>query len=454
MSERAGSTAQFRRLAGVGLAVLVAVCAVVGCSSSKGGGATSSSSNSAGASGSITVQVQTGGEKEFANFIQVFNKQYPNVKVNTVSVSQEAKLGPNLQVLSSSNPPDVGIVPTNTQVYTRLMQAHQLLPLTDVWKADNLDTAYGGIAGTLKSAGTPYVVNYHQVFYCVVYYSKDAFQKAGIAAPANHRIASVPDLIDMATKLRANRYQGLAYGAADNYETAWQIDAFLQTSADPGQLANYLSSWQSSVPVQDNYTDAPFTNALGAIQSLAKNKVYQDGYLGQKVAPAEALFVQKKVGMLLDGSWSPSALKDQGLNFDIDWALLPTLDPSRQNKLTSYNGDTLAIPTKAKHAALAKLFLESIVSPEGQATVIKTGNLPSVNTVPATAYSDLPPIVQDELADAKANGSLVGWTSAVPGGLGQQFTDPIAQEMLQGKLTAPAVAAKVQDQLQKTRTGN
>jgi ABC-type glycerol-3-phosphate transport system substrate-binding protein len=182
--------------------------------------------------------------------------------------------------------------------------------------------------------------------------------------------------------------------------------------------------------------------------------VYQDGYLGQKVAPAEALFVQKKVGMLLDGSWSPSALKDQGLNFDIDWALLPTLDPSRQNKLTSYNGDTLAIPTKAKHAALAKLFLESIVSPEGQATVIKTGNLPSVNTVPATAYSDLPPIVQDELADAKANGSLVGWTSAVPGGLGQQFTDPIAQEMLQGKLTAPAVAAKVQDQLQKTRTGN
>lgn len=434
----------------------LALVGVVASTLTLGLAACGGSSNNGGGSGSntITVQVQATAEKQFAAFISVFEKQNPGAKVKTTSVAQTAKTGSNLTVLTSANAPDVGIIPTNTQVYSRMLAAKQLVPLDDVWKNADLDKAYGAdLAPTLKSDGTPYVVSYDQTFYNIVYYNKAIFKQLGITAPADHRLRSIADLTKITTALKAGGKQGLAIGAADNYQSSWMIDSFLQTSASPSEYANYLSSWQPSVPISAKYIDPSFVAALSQVQAMGKANVFQDGYLGQKVTQSESLFLQGKAGMLLDGNYTVAILEGQGLKFDLGWMLLPPTNPSKKTGISLYTGDTLAIPQKAVNKALAKKFLEAVMSVEGQSTQIAGGQLPSINSVPESSYQAISPVVQTQLADVSANGAQVGWTSGVPGGLGQQFTDPMVQSMLNGQTSPEDIARKVQDQLEVTRSG-
>jgi raffinose/stachyose/melibiose transport system substrate-binding protein len=417
-------------------------------------GCSGSSSNST-ASKSITVQVQTGQAPEIAAFIKVFKSQHPGVSVKTVSVSQTAKTGSNLQVLTSSNAPDVAIVPTNTQVFSRLTSGKQLLSLSDVWSKSKLQSRYGdALANSLKTSGTPYVVSFDSTVYNIVYYNKALFQKAGITAPADHRITSLSDLESMVTKLKGIGKQGLSIGPGDNFQSSWMIDAFLPTTSTTSQLQNYLTSWESSKEkVTAKYTDAPFVNAVARIQAMGKAGIFQSGYLGQTVLQSESNFVQQSAGMVLDGSYSPATFKKDGISFDYDWALLPPVDTSKKTQVSLYNGDAYAIPARAKNPTLAKEFLESIMSVQGQTTLIASGSLPSVNDVPKSAFSGLAPQVTEILADEATNGGQPGWTSVVPGGLGQQLVDPKVQEMLNGNGTPEAIGQTVQSELQTVRSG-
>lgn len=444
MSANTNTIRRVRRFLAVGVAVAAAAGGLAGCGSDSG----SNSDNK-----TITVQVQAGADKQFAAFIEVFKKQNPGVTVKTTSVAQTAKTGSNLTVLTSANAPDVAIVPTNTQVYSRMIASKQLEPLDDVWKAGDLESGFGKqVASTFKADGTPFVIGYDRTFYNIVYYNKELFSKLGIAEPVDHRV-STDDFIKMAKTLQAGGLQGLSVGAADNYQSSWQVDSFLQGTATPEEYDNYLSSWQAGVNVTAKYTDPAFINAVAAVQNLGKAGVYQDGFLGQKVTQSESLFLQQQAGMLLDGNYSVQVLKDGKLSFDLGWMLLPSANPAVPTKLTLYTGDTLGIPVNATNKPLAKKFLESVMSAEGQASQIQFGILPSVTTVPDSALSGLSSTVQEQVADSKDKGALVGWTSGVPGGLGQQFIEPLMQAMLNGQTTPEDIGAKVQDQLQVTRSG-
>lgn len=444
---RIGTSRVFRALA-TGLGVMLATTSLAAC----GGGGDAAEGEDAGKT--ITVQVQSGSEKQFEAFIKVFKEQNPGKEVKTTSVAVTAKTGSNLTVLTSANGPDVGIIPTNTQVYSRMLSTKQLVPLDDVWKTGDLEAGFGpDVAKALKSDGTPYVVAYDRTFYNVVYYNKEIFKKLKIDEPKDHRVESFDEFVKIAKALQKGGKQGLAYGPADGYQASWQIDAFLQTTSTEEQYANYLSSWQPDVEVSAQYTDPAFVDAVTMLQKMGKAGVYQDGALGQKVPQAESLFIQEKAGMLLDGNYSVEIMEDQGLDFDMGWMLLPSADPARKTKLSLYAGDTLGIPKQSKNQALAKKFLESVMSVEGQATQIATGQLPAILTIPEAKYEDTPPIVKEQIADSTENGALVGWTSGVPGGVGQQFTDPLLQAMLDNQLTPQEVAEKVAKQLEATRNG-
>jgi len=420
----------------------VALLGLAGCSS---GGSSDSKT--------LTVQVQTGQETEIGAFIKGFKAANPGVTVKTLSLGQTAKNGSNIQVITSSNAPDVALVPTNSQAFTDLTAGKQLASLSDVWKNQDLNKRYGStLAGALSTDGTPYVVSYDETIYDVVYYNTALFQQAGIQAPTDHRIPSLDALTSMANKLKAIGKQGLSIGPGDNFQSSWMIDAFLPTSTTDSQLHSYLTSWQSSKGSAASYTDKAFTDAIAQIQAMGKAGVFQDGYLGQNVTQSEANFVQQDAGMLLDGSYSPAVLAKDGAKFDYDWMLLPPVDPSKKVEASLYNGNAYAIPAKAKNIPLAKKFLEYVMSVKGQSLLPSIGSLPSVNDIPKSAYSSLPKQTQEELADEATNGGQPGWTSIVPGGLGQQLVDPKIQEMLNGNGTPQQIGQAVQAELQKLRS--
>lgn len=418
--------------------------ALTGCSGGSGGSDSSKV---------LTVQVQTGQEAEINSFIKVFKSQHPGITVKTVTVGQTAKNGSNVQVITSSNAPDVALVPTNSQAYSGLTRGKQLVPLTDVWKKSDLASRYGKtLSTTLQVGGTPYVVSYDSTLYNVVYYNEALFQQAGITAPTDHRIASMADLESMTQKLKAIGKQGLSIGPGDGFQAAWLIDAFLPTAATSKQLDNYLTSWTSSkVPLTAKYTDKPFVDTIGRIQDMAKAGVFQNGYLGQNVAQSEANFVQQDTGMLLDGSYTTGVLKKDGVTFDYDWMLLPPMSAGKKTQVSQYNGNAYGIPTRAKNPTAAKQFLQSIMSTKAQSGVLPLGYLPAVNDVPKSAQADTPKQVQELLADQAANGGQPGWTSVAPGGLAQQLVDPKLQELWNGNGSPEAIGQSVESELTKLR---
>jgi raffinose/stachyose/melibiose transport system substrate-binding protein len=435
-----------RIIAGFGL-VAISGLVLAGCSSTTASGT---------ASKTLVVQEQAGTSAitQVDGFIKVFEAENPGVTVKKEIVSQTAKTGSNMQVIASSGAPDVAVVPTNTEAYTKLVTGKQIEPLSDVWSADKLQSRYGdSLANSLKVNNVPYVVSYDSEMTSIIYYNEALFKQLGIADPTDHRFSSLSDLEGVVAKLHAAGKQGIAIGPTDNYQTSWMVDQFLPTTANSSEFKNYLTSWQGgSTKVTAKYTDAPFVDAISRIQELGKAGVFQNGYLGQNVAQAEASFVQGQSGMLIDGDWSVQTLQGDKIPFDFGWALLPPVGTQNKSQLSLYNGDAFAIPVKAQNPTLAKKFLETVMSVKGQQSLIKNGALPAVNDVPSSAYTGLSTQVSQMLADIKTNGAQPGWTGTVPGGLGQQLVDPLLQQMLNGQGTPETIAATVQKELLTTRS--
>ena len=104
------------------------------------------------------------------------------------------------------------------------------------------------------------------------------------------------------------------------------IDTYLNTTATPAQYANYVTQWQHGVPIADAVTAAPFIKALGAVQLMAKDNLFQPGFLGvTQAADAEALFLAQRSGFLLDGTWTVASVLNAkpGATFDYNWTLFP-----------------------------------------------------------------------------------------------------------------------------------
>ena len=189
----------------LGLAALSTVFTVSPCASGLA---------SASADPTLSIQVEAGDPTMVNCYINLFKQQNPGVTVSTSIVSSLAEEGANLTVLTSSNPPDIGVVATNTAVYSRMLAAHDLTPLTSVWAKDNLDAAYGmNNASLFKSNGTPYVVPVDKSNYNILFYNATLLKKLGISGPVNHRLSSFNKLVTIVHTLQKAGYDGIAMAA-------------------------------------------------------------------------------------------------------------------------------------------------------------------------------------------------------------------------------------------------
>jgi raffinose/stachyose/melibiose transport system substrate-binding protein len=455
-SEGRASKESPRRSVAATAMVGISLIGLIAGTSASSASPTKSAVTGNGTTGTLTVQVQTGQQAQYACYIKAFKQLYPNMTVNTTAVSEIAKTGTNLEVLTSSGAPDIGIIPPESSVFAEMSAHHELVPLTPVWNKENLPQEYGpNSAGPYEVNGVPYLVSADAAFYNALYYNVPLFKKLGIAVPPDHRLTSLSELIAITTALNKAGYQGLAIAGESGYQASWLVDSYLNTSATPAQYEDYLTSWEPNMSVTLPYTAAPFVNALEAIQAMGKAGVFQTGYLGVTLAAqTEALFVQGKAGLLLDGEWTPATLNSDKIAFAYNWLLLPPVNGSNEkNKLSLFIGDDLGIPTKAQNPAAAMNFLDFVSSPKGQYCDLTAGDLPSIKTVPAADYSLLPPVAQSEVADVKQNGAQYGWSAQDPGIVADTFTDPLIQGMLNGQYTPQQIAAKVQANLLKYRAG-
>ncbi|MBO4205192.1 ABC transporter substrate-binding protein [Micromonospora echinofusca] len=384
-----------------------------------------------------------------AYFLPVFKEvgaqlqqQLPGLQIRYDELTGEQESSTNLQVVTSDAAPDVADIPTNLPPYRTLLKAQQLIPLDDVWAANDLENGYGkGLANSLKADdGRPYVVSYSRTLYGVVWYNKAIFSKLNITVPADHQIASMADLLTITNALRAGGYQPLAAGGASNYHLTWILDSLLPTSATSEQLTNFVSNFNSKVPVTVDYTDPSFTAVLDRLKEMYDNKVFQDGTLGMDSPTTNALFASGKAGMLMGHDLSPTgAKKTSKTDLDLDFLFLPPINPGVKTLPVNYAGNTLAIPKKAKNPAIAKEFLKLLMSKENQAKAIKWsgGAAPAIDLPTSLLTEGKPANEMALLSYGAANGTRDGWASIVPAKLGT--TDPYIEKLFTGKMTAAEI---------------
>jgi ABC-type glycerol-3-phosphate transport system substrate-binding protein len=442
--------ARVGRVLQVSAVVVVAGVVLAGCAS--GGG------SAAGSSGApVTLRVQTDSTASNVQMAQAiadgFEQLHPNVTVKLESVSDAASISTEL---SGSNPPDIGLMQLNATQFAPLADNGDLLDLAKVWKAADLSKRYSPqINASAKYKGKYYALSTNVLYYSFLYYNADMFKRDGIKVPADHRITSDAQLYQISAALTKGGAAPLEVAGGTGYEPAWMISALLPSASTPAQMSNLLTNYQPSVPVTTKYTDAPFVKTLQALSDYNKNGVFPAGFLGVTDATQnEAAFQSGQAGMILDGVWYDATLKAAKLGFKYNWLLLPPVKAGNKTQLPVLFNPSVVIPSHGKHLALAQEYAEYMVSDAAQEkAIIQVGNaIPSVNSIPASAYTSLSPVVRQMIADVNKNGEQPGWTSTVPGSIGQQFSNPLVQGVWSGSETPKSAAAKVQQALIATRS--
>ena len=411
----------------------------------------------------LTVQYETTGdrpEEEWHAVVAAFTKKYPNVTVNFSAITNEAKGGPNLQVLSSDGAPDIALLPLNSNVYTQMVKAKALVPLNGIFKADDTVKRIGPPAAALKQAdGNYYATPHTVVYYNVLWTNPTAIAKANATLPKDGRFKSVADLVTFSKACSKAGYAGLAIGGKTNFQASWMFDAMMPSAVSDEALNNYINSYKPDVAITANWTDPGIIKTLDALGAIAKGGVYQNGYLGMDLDQATAVFTAGKSCMLLGGTWMPGgAFKtetDKGaMKFSPGFAVLPGVVAGSKATLTPYYGDAYGVPVKSKNQEWALELLRFFISDTGQkiGSVDAAGNLPVVNTVkPSSDPKVTPQAVQDVLAFVATDGAQSGWTSEVPGAYGQTFLNPLIQKLQEGGTTSAAIATAQQAKLMDVR---
>jgi raffinose/stachyose/melibiose transport system substrate-binding protein len=410
----------------------------------------------------LTVQYETTGdrpEEEWHAVVAAFTKKYPNVTVNFSAITNEAKGGPNLQVLSSDGAPDIALLPLNSNVYTQMVKAKALVPLNGIFKADDTVKRIGPPAAALKQAdGNYYATPHTVVYYNVLWTNPTAIAKAKATLPKDGRFKSVADLVTFSKACSKAGYAGLAIGGKTNFQASWMFDAMMPSAVSDEALNNYINSYKPDVAVTSKWTDKGIIKTLDALGTLAKSGVYQAGYLGMDLDQATAYFTAGKSCMLLGGTWMPggafqSDTEKGTMKFTPGFATLPSIEPGKYSTVTPYYGDAYGIPIKSKNQEWALELLRYFISDEGQTigALNAAGNLPAVTTIPKSAYTKVPQGVKDVLTHVQKYGAKSGWTSEVPGAYGQTFLNPLIQKLQEGKTTSADIAKAMQTNLEAVR---
>ncbi|BBH17545.1 hypothetical protein Back2_18320 [Nocardioides baekrokdamisoli] len=253
--------------------------------------------------------------------------------------------------LSTSKPGDIIKWWSGLQIQ-KLAATGKLTDLTAIWDAD---VKKGWLNDSLK----PYYTYNGKVYALpltnanwVVYYSKSAFKKAGIAAPPTTYAEFEAD----AAKLKASGTTPIWTGQADQW-TSFIPYMLLAGSASPDYYTKLTSN-------QASFGDATGKQILQTWQTWIKN-----GWTASpdtKFTDAPAMMKSGKVAMFPIGTWDGSGMKAAGMTPDVDYGAFLLPPAAGQQQALFNEGGALAVPTGAPNHAAAMKVMESWLDPTVQ----------------------------------------------------------------------------------------
>ena len=404
-----------------------------------------------GATGEITVSCIPGGTAERLKLISAnFMAANPDAKINlNVAGGAETEYKSQFpQIVNSPDKPDLAWYWVDGRQYQDLANAGLLESLDDMYESEGWNQAL--TESTLNVYTSPdsqkYAVCESIVWYPQIYYSTEAFAKAGIEVPTTHYFASLDDFYAASDKLRAAGYEPLTLGGKEGWIIGHTHDALLQRVATDEQLNDLLFNWRPGSEPKVRYTEEPWTRANQLLFDLHQKKVFADGYLGRSYAEGRSLFVQGKAAMYQDGSWAATApiLYKEAPELDFGWMIYPQVDPNIRPEFLLYAGNGMMIPKGGKNPELARQFLAFLMSREQMIAATEAGMIvPSRTDVPVESVAKIGPHIAEMYPLLTEYGTATGWDDPIPADMAER-SHILWQELLTGQTTVEQIGAEIE----------
>ena len=237
------------------------------------------------------------------------------------------------------------------------MKNGSLLPIDDMWAANNLDAAFpaGMVAAASTYDGKKYVIpfGYH---YAGMFFNPKVMQTAGVAIPKTW-----DELLAACGTLKAAGITPIALGSKEQWPAQFWLDYLLLRTAGPEYRAKLMSG-------EASYTDPEVVKAMTLWQDAAKAGCFTEDANAYIWTDAATSLYKGEAAMNLMGTWITGYLDGLGAvaGTDYDFFEFPTLDPTIPNAVVG-PVDGWEIGTYSKNQEGARQLLAFLTKPEVQA---------------------------------------------------------------------------------------
>lgn len=425
----------------VAASVAAALVTAAGCSSS---GSKSSASGGSGASAKGTVNVwlmvdaQKSWPKAVADANAMFNKTYPNVKVN-VTYQQWTTYQSKFDAAAQSNSEPDAIEFGNSQT-TYYMANGALTDLTGQKSSyPNSATWLSGLTQSCEYKGKLYCVPYYAATRAVAY-RKDMFSKAGISGTPT----SWSQLLGDVTKLKQSSYGKNANFSAfylpGDYEYAglsFVVDA-------GGQLAtqNAAGQWQGGLESPQSEKGLANFKALidaGYKGDRTTNELKQAATMA---AGQTAMFYGTQYDA--SGVYGPAAAGgDPSLKSEVGVFGLPSPTNAGKEVPVFVGGSDLAVPSKAKNADWGEAWIKDYTSNQVENEFMTGNAIPNSTALAAASSNPLIKQFSSSLSNSWFTPLAVNWANLDQ----QKVFDTLLINVATGKQTIPQAAKAADKQI-------
>ncbi|MDI2129492.1 ABC transporter substrate-binding protein [Yinghuangia seranimata] len=374
------------------LAALVAAAALTAAGCAAGGSSVSGGGGDKVTMTFLTFETPNLNAKYWDDAIARASAKVPGVTIKKLVAPSIDRTGYAKQLAATGQLPDI-MIAVNPNGFA---QSGQLAPWTDQELADFTYPHANPIGGKV------YVLPFNTQPTPLVYYNKQDFAKAGIAAPPT----TYADFLADCAKLKDAGINPIVVGGGGNDTFAATYPWVASVGTDVYQGTPDWLSQRADGKVKFDSPD--FTKATQKVADLAKAGYIDTAGLSRSYADTEQAFRDNKGAMYPMGSWFAASADQTKPPFDVGVFAWPS-DDGRPT-VPAYTGGGMSVSSKAPNVDLAKRWALAFMEDKQNldASVHADGSIIAIKGyIPPT---DMGPVYNETLRaynEAAASGNVV-----------------------------------------------
>ena len=369
-SSAAATSAAAAATSAAAAATSAGAAATSAAGASSAAAATSAAAPTAAASGPVVKLSMltgfTGPDKpSYDALIKSWNSTHPTIQV-TMDVEPWDAIGQKLpQEWATGQGPDLATPSSDPDAIFQYIKTNSVAPLTSAVGTGDTQIQSSAFPASVTSAftvnGQLYAVPANLAT-LVLYYNKDMFSKAGIAAAPATQADFVADAKALTLPAGASKPSQYGLTLADHATIQmWPILQWMNGGAIIDAKGCSVLSQQKSVDALTLWSNLVTKNHISPI--------------GQTGADADTLFSARKAAMEINGPWAAAGFRSAGINLGI--AQVPV---GAGGAVTLGSTVPLMVAKSGKHVAQAEQFLAWWTGKTAQTQFSKISGFPPVRT--------------------------------------------------------------------------